>query len=125
MRPVLARASTPPPSVLFATPVLLRLVREVKIQFADGRPWMALQGSCQLLEVARADALRLGAPTMVVAHAPRVDVALTHRHRTLDLRVLLKRLAEPQSVAERVRDHDGWAAGEGWVNARAEIGVWA
>lgn len=55
----------------------------------------------------------------------RSDFAIDHRHRTLDLRVLLKRLAEPQSVAERVRDHDGWAAGEGWVNVRAELGVWA
>lgn len=53
------------------------------------------------------------------------QVAEHDRHRTLDLRVLLKRLAEPQSVAERVRDHDGWAAGEGWVNARAKLGVWA
>lgn len=52
-------------------------------------------------------------------------VAFDDRHRTLDLKVLLKRLAEPQSVAERVLDHDGWAAGEGWVNARAELGMWA
>lgn len=53
------------------------------------------------------------------------QLAFDDRHRTLDLKVLLKRLAEPQSVAERVLDHDGWAAGEGWVNARAELGMWA